>query len=469
MGVQVPPLAPISRTFIDAIVGIIGGIQHDMRMEVTELGPMKRALKIEVPVEEVQQRFVRAYTELNKQVRIPGFRPGKAPVQLLEKRYAKAVEEDVIRSLVPDYYDKAIRQAGIIPVVVEIPPLERVKISRDAAFSFTATVEIKPTIELRDYKAPNPISLKPDTRTVTDEQIDKALEVFRERMAQLHPAPAGTTLAEGDFAVLDLEGRLDGKVLEGTVKEGQLHKVGSQTSILGVEVDSHIIGKSDGQVVEIPQAYPSTHPDHRVAGKTVTFHCTIRAIKQKQLPRLDDEFAKDCGAYTTLQELREHLKGEMERTLKKDIEDSYKNTILKRLTEMHHFDLPETLVERELTAMIRQTLQSRHRKSDEPHESAAASRTEEINKLKDEHRPEAERRIKTSLILEAIADKEGLTVTNEELNAEIARLASEVKLSVEEVTRMIQAGGQESLDDLRSRVLGDKTLDFVYRHSVIQG
>ncbi|MEX5218288.1 MAG: trigger factor [Nitrospira sp.] len=440
-----------------------------MRMEVTELGPMKRALKIEVPVEEVKQRFVQAYTELNKQVRIPGFRPGKAPVQLLEKRYAKAVEEDVIRSLVPDYYDKAIRQAGIVPVVVEIPPLERVKISRDAAFSFTATVEIKPTIELRDYKAPNPISLKPDTRTVTDEQIDKALEVLRERMAQLHPAPAGAALAEGDFAVLDIEGRLDGQVLEGTIKEGHLHKVGSKASILGIEVDSHITGKREGEVVDIPQQYPSTHPDQRVAGKTVTFHCTVRAIKQKQLQRLDDEFAKDCGPYGTIQELKDHLRGEMERALKKDIDDSYKNTVLKRLTEMHHFDLPESLVERELTAMIRQTLQSRHRKPDDAQESAAASRTEEITRLRDEHRPEAERRVKTSLILEAIADKEGLTVSNEELHAEIARLASEVKLSVEEVTRMIQAGGQESLDDLRSRILGDKTLDFVYRHSVIQG
>ena len=113
-----------------------------MKMEVTELGPMKRALKIEVPAEEVAQRFVKAYSDLNRQVHIPGFRPGKAPVALLEKRYAKAVEEDVIRNLVPDFYDRAVRQAGISPVLVEIPPLDRVKIKRDAPFTFTATVEI---------------------------------------------------------------------------------------------------------------------------------------------------------------------------------------------------------------------------------------------------------------------------------------------------------------------------------------
>ena len=440
-----------------------------MRMEVTELGPMKRALKIEVPAEEVQQRFVRAYTELNRQVRIPGFRPGKAPVQLLEKRYAKAVEEDVIRSLVPDYYDKAVRQAGIVPVLVEIPPLERVKIDRNAAFSFTATVEIKPTIQLRDYKAPNPISLKPDQRTVTDDQVDKALEVFRERMAQLHPAPAGSVVTEGDFAVVDIEGLLDGTVLEGTKKEGTLHKVGSKAAILGIDIDPHILGKAEGDLADIPQPYPPTHPDPRVAGKTVMFRCTVRAIKRKQLPVLDDEFAKDCGPYESLQALKDHLRGEMERALKKDIEDSYKDTILKRLADMHHFDLPESLVDRELTAMVRQSLQAKSRKSGEEQEPAPESRTEEINKLKEEHRPEAERRVKIGLILEAIADKEGLAVSNEELNAEIARLASEVKISVEEITRMIQAGGQESLDDLRSKVLADKTLDFVYRHSVLQG
>ena len=188
-----------------------------MKMEMTELGPMKRALKIEVPAQEVTQRFSRAYTELNRQVRIPGFRPGKAPLGLLEKRYAKEVEEDVIRSIVPDFYDRAVREAGISPVLVEIPPLERVKIKKDEPFTFTATVEIKPTIELRDYKAPNPISLKPDKRTVTDEQVDRALEVLREQQAKLEAAPAGTALGDGDFAVVDLEGFLDGVSLEAQI------------------------------------------------------------------------------------------------------------------------------------------------------------------------------------------------------------------------------------------------------------
>ncbi|MEC4890904.1 MAG: trigger factor [Nitrospira sp.] len=438
-----------------------------MKMEMTELGPMKRALKIEVAAEEVTQRFSQAYTELNRQVRIPGFRPGKAPLGILEQRYAKAVEEDVIRSLVPDYYDRAIRQAGISPVVVEIPPLERVKIKKNEPFTFTATVEIKPTIDLRDYKAPNPISLKPDKRTVTDEQLDRALEVLREQQAKLDAAPAGTALAEGDFAVVDLEGFLSGSPLEGTKKEGQLHKVGSKAALLGIEIDSHVTGKKEGDVIEIPQAYPPSHPDSRVAGKTVQFRLVIQGVKRKTLPVLDDEFAKDCGPFSTLQEIKDKLRSEMEKALKRDIDESYKDTILKRLAETHHFDLPETLVNRELDAIVRQKLQERQRgKATDP---APAATAEDINAIREENREEANRRVKVGLVLEAIAAKENITVTQEDMNNEVNRLATELRVPVGDLVKMIQSGGQDSIEELRSRILADKALDFVYRHAVIQG
>jgi len=435
-----------------------------MKMEVTELGPMKRALKIEVPADEVTQRFARAYVELNRQVNIPGFRPGKVPLALLEKRYAKTVEEDVIRSLVPDFYDKAIRQAGIVPVLVEIPPMDRVKIKKNEPFTFTATVEIKPKIELRDYKAPSPISLKPDKRTVTDEQLDRGLAVLREQQARLEAAPAGHTVVDGDYIVLDIQGTLDGAPLEGTKKEGQLHKVGSHASILGLEIDSHVGGKKEGDMLEIPQPYPANHPDPRVAGKTILFALTIKSVKEKKLPALDDEFAKDCGPYNSLQEIKDKLRDGMERALKREIEDTYKDTIIKRIVETHHFDLPETLVERELEAIIRQHVQQQRKAA-----AQESPGTEDLTSLRQEHRNEAARRVKLGLVLEAIAEKEGLTVTQDDFNAEIMRLASELKMPAADLVKMIKAGGQESIDELRTRILADKALDFVYRNAVIQG
>jgi trigger factor len=436
-----------------------------MKMEVTELGPMKRALKIEVPADEVTQRLARAYVELNRQVKIPGFRPGKAPLALLEKRYAKTVEEDVIRSLVPDFYDKAVREAGIVPVLVEIPPLDRVKIKKDEPFTFTATVEIKPKIELRDYKAPSPISLKPDKRTVTDEQLDRGLEVLRDQQARLEAAPAGHTIVDGDYIVLDVHGTLDGAPLEGTKKEGQLHKVGSHASVLGLEIDSHVGGKKEADVLEISQPYPASHPDPRVAGKTVVFTLTIKSVKEKKLPALDDEFAKDCGPYTSLQEIKDKLRSGMEQALKREIEDTYKDTIIKRLVETHHFDLPETLVERELEAIIRQHVQQQQQKGG----TQESSGTEDLTSLRQEHRDEAARRVKLGLVLEAIAEKEGLTVTQDDLNAEIIRLAAELKMPAADLVKMVKAGGQESIDELRARIFEGKALDFVYRNAVIQG
>lgn len=442
-----------------------------MKVEVTELGPIKRSLKIEVPQEDVNKQFAEVYAELNRQVRIPGFRPGKAPQHLLEQRYGKDVGEDVVRRLIPAYYEKAIRQAGIVPIIVEVPPIERVKIKKDAPFSFTATVEIKPPIQLRDYKAPNPISLKMDTRTVTDEQLTKVLDTLRERQAQLDAAPAGTALADGSYAVLDVEGFLDLAPLEGAKKEGHLHKIGAKLSVMGMEIDDQLIGKKEGQIVEVPQLYPANHPDQKLAGKTVVFRIKVAAVKQKKLPPLDDEFAKDCGPYQTLTKLKDKLREEMERALKREIEDTYKDTILKRLVETHHFDIPETLVERELAAMVRQKLEQEARMKGRPQAvnlEDPAVRQQEIKRLQEEFRPEATRRVKVGMILEAVAEKEGITVVQEDIEAEIKRMATELRLSVDDIKKIVQAGGEDSLDELRGRILADKSLDFVYRHAVIQ-
>ena len=457
--------SPPSRTTIP--IPFDGSKILPMKMEVTELGPMKRALKIEVPAADVTQQFSRAYVELNRQVQVPGFRPGKAPLAILEKRYAKAVEEDVIRKLVPDFYDRAIKQAGINPVVVEIPPLDRVKIKKDSPFTFTATVEIKPKIELRDYKAPNPISLPADKRTVTDEQVDRAIEVLREQQARLDAAPAGSALAEGDYAIVDLEGFLEGVPLEGAKKEGHLHRVGSKATVLGIEIDAHLIGRREGDVVDISQTYPVSHPDQRVAGKAVTFKLGTKGVKQKNLPTLDDEFAKDCGPYTSLQELRDKVRGEMEKALKRDIEESHKDTLLKRLIDTHHFDLPDTLVERELDTIVRQKLQARQR--GKVTDSLPVPDAEELKTIREEHRDEANRRVKAGLLLEAIAEKEGLSVSQEDLNHEVTRLATELRVPMADLVKMIQAGGQDSIEELRTRILADKALDSVYRQAVIQG
>ncbi|GJL50561.1 trigger factor [Candidatus Nitrospira salsa] len=439
-----------------------------MKLEMTELGPVKRALKIEVPEDAVNDEFQKVYGELKRQVRVPGFRQGKAPIAVLEKRYAKMVEQDVVQRIVPSFYQQAVKEAGVVPVVVDIPPFERLKIQRNSSFTFTATVEIKPTIKLGDYRPPNPISLKPDARTVTEEQVDQALANLQEQHAQIDAAPDDAVLADGMHAVLTLEGLLDGQPVEGTKKTGHLHKIGSKTPILGVEAEEHLIGQTAGSRVDIKQEYPANHPDERLAGKTVTFSFTIDAIKQQTLPELDDEFAKDCGDYENLEHLRTTIREQFDTLLKRDIEDGYKEQVIDRLVTMHHFDIPEPLIERELQTMIRQKLLREHQKGqggiDDP-----LKLQEEAKRLQQELQPEAKKRVKLGLILESITEKEGLTVEDDDIEAEMTKLAQQVKLPVEEVRKMVEAGGQQSREEFRERLLAEKALQLVYQFSVIQG
>ena len=441
-----------------------------MKLEMTELGPVKRSLKIEVPEDAVNDEFQKVYAELKRQVRVPGFRPGKAPIALLEKRYAQAVEQDVVQRLVPNYYQRAIKEAGVVPVVVEIPPIDRMKIKRNEAFTFTATVEIKPSIELRDYRPPNPISLKPDTRSVTDEQIDRALQTFREQHAQLEAVPEGAALSEGMHAILSMEGLLDGQPIEGASKAGHPHKIGSGEPILGVEVDQSLIGKHMGERVDVPQDYPANHPDERLAGKTAVFRITIDAVKQQRLPELDDEFAKDCGDYKTLEGLRTSIRTQLETFIKRDIEDGYKEQIIERLLQMHHFDVPEPLLERELQTLVRQKLMREHRHRHGKEDLDEPIRLqEEAKRLQQELQPEAKRRVKLGLILEAIGEKEGLTVEPDEIEDEIRKLAKSLKMSEEEVRKMVDAGGPSSREEFRERIMAEKALQLVYQFAVIQG
>ena len=441
-----------------------------MKLEMTELGPVKRALKIEVPEDAVTSEFQKVYAELKKQVRIPGFRPGKAPIELLQKRYSQLVGKDVIQRLVPDYYQRAVKESGVVPVVVDIPPLDRMKVEPNTAFTFTATVEIKPAIKLGDYRPPNPISLKKDARSVTDEQIDQALQTLREQQAQIDAVSAGTVLQDDLYAVLTIQGTVDDHPVEGSQKNGHLHKIGSNTPILGVDLDEHLRGKTAGETLEIPQPYPANHPDPNLAGKTMVLQVTIDAVKEQKLPDLDDEFAKDCGDYETLADLKTAITSQLENILKQDLEEAYKDQVIERLLQMHHFDIPEVLIERELQTIVRQKLMKEHRQSHREDDLEEPVRLqEEAKRLQQEQQPEAKRRVKLSLILDAISEKEGIQISEEEVQAEIQKLATTLKLPVEEIQRMVEAGGPSAQEEFRERMKAEKALQFVYQNAVIQG
>ncbi len=432
-----------------------------MKLEVTELGPVQRAVKIEVPAEDVTKRFEVAYADLNRRVHIPGFRPGKAPQGLLEKRYAKAVEEDVLRQLLPDYYRRAMKETGFDPVTVDIPPMERIKIKKGSPLVFTATVEIKPIFELREYKG---LTLKQDKRAIDNDELAKAMQILRQQHAQLEVVKEERGIAEGDYVQARIE------VFEGTVpseeikSENHLIRIGDKAPIAGLVLDEALLGKMKGQVAEVKQP-DATGP----ADKTITLRATVQELKAKVLPELDDEFAKDLGDYKTLGELQDKVKPQLEQGLQRDIEEKYKDEIMKRLVDLHHhFELPESLVQRELDAMIQNAHQRRRMTWAEAHGEPERMPPEEVRKLREEFLPTAKERVRLGLVLEAIAQKEGIAVAETDVEQECRLMARAMKVEPAEIKKLLLSGGQDAVEDLRSRILADKALQFVYQKAIIQ-
>lgn len=427
-----------------------------MKLEVTELGPVKRAVRIEVPAEDVAKRFRDVYADLRSQVHIPGFRPGKAPLALLEKRYAKTVEDDVVRSLVPEYYQKAMKQAGFTPVAVDLPPIERIKIKEGAPLVFTTTVEIKPVFELREYKG---ITLKQDKRAITEEELDKAMQVLRQQHAQIEVITEDRGVAEGDYVQVRIEQVEGPNQPAGFKPESHLVRVGDKTQVYGLTLDEAVLGKKKGEAIEVSQEGAGA-----VWG-------TVQTIKQKVLPELDDEFAKDLGDYKTLAELREKVRTQLEQSLKRDIEETYKDQIMKRLVDLHHFDIPESLVQRELNAIVQSERTRRHRIRHMISHGAAGSQEDEkfnVQKFREESLPTAQQRVKLGLLLEAIAQKEGIAVTDADLEYECRQMARALQVDVAEVVKMLRDGGEDAVEDLKSRILAEKALQFVYEKAIIQ-
>jgi len=426
-----------------------------MKLDVTELGPVKRAVRIEVPAEDVSKRFQDAYAELRNQVHIPGFRAGKAPQALLEKRYAKAVEDDVIRRLIPEYYSKAMKETGFRPVAVDLPPLERIKIKNGTPLVFTTTVEIKPVFELREHKG---ITLKQDKRTITEEELDKAMQMLRHQHAQIETVQEDREIAAEDIVQVAIAQVERANAPSGFKPETHLIRAGDKTPICGAVLDEAILGKKKGAAFE-------------ASGPSLTVRGTVQAIKHKVLPDLDDEFAKDLGEYKTLVELRDKVQTQLERSLKRDIDETYKDLLMKRLVEIHHFDTPESLVQRELDAMVHaersRQQRLRHLASHGEGEGEGLPAFD-ARKFREESLSTAQQRVKLGLILEAIAEKEGIAVVEADIEEECRQMARALQVDVAEVVKMLKSGGEDAIEDLRARILAEKALQFVYEKAIIQ-
>ena len=425
-----------------------------MKIAVEEISPVKKSIKVEIPEDAVNQEFSQAYADLNRRVHIPGFRPGKAPLSLLEKKYAKTIEEDVIRRLIPDYYQRAIKEAQLIPI--ELPTIEKIELKKNAPMTFLATVEIKPAITLGTYfgmKLPRlPAS------AVKEDDVDKTLKILRERQAVLEAYAPDHAIEENDYVLLDFQGFINGNPFEGGSGQGVMVKIGSKTFVAGFE--EQLIGHKAGEEVKIPITFPSDYRKSDLAGKAALFQVTLREVKKQVLPDLDDEFAKDVGQ-SSLSALRTKIQEDLSAQLKKEEERALKSAALKRLIELHPFEVPPSLIEREVRDMMAR-VSARLPKGMTPSQAGLDPQA-----MRAELSPAALEKAKGQLILEEIADRERLEIPQEELDDSINRMAQDIKVTAEDLKRLILSR-EGSLEGLRAQLREEKALTLVYTKTIFE-
>jgi trigger factor len=424
-----------------------------MKINIDELSPVKKTLRVEIPPEVVRKEFSHAYADLNRRVRLPGFRPGKAPRAMLQQRYAKQIEEEIVRKLIPDYYQRAVEEAGLRPV--ELPSIDQVQIQEGAPLIFAATVEVKPPIQLGNYRG---LTLPTTTVMVTDVEVEEAIGRVQERFAQLEAHPADHPVATPDFVVLDMTGTVDGQPLPGSEIKGELFEIGK--GILRAKLEEAVIGQRAGDRVEARLTLgEEAPPDAR--GKEALFVIVIQAVKRKILPLVDEDLAKDAGA-ESLAALRTRLRGELERHRKKEAEATQKQALVKQLVTQHQFTVPQSLVDRELGRIFGRVRQ--HTTEAGSHEEPTP---EELQKFRTAYEPLATERVKGTLLLEAVGADAGVTVSDEEVDAELRTLATEMKLPPEQLKRLL-VKQEGSLEPVRRKLLEDKALELVLSHATVK-
>ncbi|UCE87342.1 MAG: trigger factor [Deltaproteobacteria bacterium] len=429
------------------------GGEPPLRVQVTEASEVVRTLEIEVDSRRVDAAYERAYRELAKRSRVRGFRPGRAPRAVLERLYGAGVAEEVERILVGETLGEAIEQSGL--AVVSEPQIEAKPPVAGSAFQYTAQVEVKPQIrlgELRGLPGRRPVV------EVRDEDVEGELENLRQRHAQLLEEPESVAVAEGHVVHVDFVGRIDGQPFQGGSGRDVPVEIGSGRFLPGFE--EQLLGAVADSDREVRVRFPEDDPNPALQGKEAVFAVHVVTIKRREVPDLDDEFAKDLGAFDSLAALRERVRADLQRMRERAARAQLHRSLVDALLERHDFAVPPGLVERRLQsrlAMAHEQLQG---------SAPDAAIQAELARWREEWRPQAEREVREALLLAAVIEKEGLEVGDADVEERLETLAAERGVTVDRL-RSAYARGDLSAA-LRSQIAEERALDFLAREAEIE-
>ncbi len=407
-----------------------------MKVSLEELPGSKRVLTVEVSPEGIGPTVEGVYQKLAQRVTLPGFRRGKVPREILERRFRDEIREEVLQEMIPTTFRQALEQSHLDPV--GLPTVEEVFFELGEALRYRAVVEVKPSLEVKDYKG---IAVSRKKQEVTDEEVENQLKVLQERAAEYVPLEGWPAFA-GDRLIVDVQGFLDGKPRKDLRVKDFTLELGVGQFLPGV--DEHLVGVEKGEVRDVPVTFPAD--DHRkdLREQEVLFRFTVKEIKKKKVPPLDDTFARSVGEGETLRQLREKVREELLKQKEQTEEQRLKWEVVEKIAAAHPFEAPEGLVRRETEGMLREF------------SYATGTRPERLEgdvsfRLKLEE--SARKRVKHRLVLEAVARQEGIAVDPEEVEAEVQRLASVFNQKPDELkAHLVREGRMEAvMADLTQR------------------
>ncbi len=420
-----------------------------MHPNVEEVTATKRRLKITIPEDVIKGEIKSIYDKIRVTSKIPGFRPGKAPQSILEKRFGKNVEAEVIEKIVPQYYMSAIKEARLDPVTY--PNIEeQIELKQGEPLSFSVTVEVKPEIGDINFEG---IALKKKSFVVEDDEIEKSLSMLQESKALF--SVTEDALQEGDMSILDSEAFIDDKVEDNLSYKEYPLLIGSQE--MPKEFSDALTGKKKGDSVEVKIPFEGDHPNKSIAGKEVVFKVEIKETKKKNLPPIDDELAKEAEC-ETLEELKQKIRENLGKRKESQINLEYKKDILDDLLKKHDFDVPESMVNGEIESLIQQEKENAGR-------TGAEVKPDE--ELKTGFAEKAKSNVKSVILLETIGKKEKIEVSDADTKSAIEEIALRNNLNVEEVTKLY-AVREGSMDALKSRLFADKVLEHILEKAKIE-
>jgi trigger factor len=421
-----------------------------MKVEVQELDPCRRQLVVEAPEEEVRAAWTVACGRVQRDARLPGFRRGKVPLTLVRSRFADEVRQAVAEALVPAVYRRAVQEARLRPV--EDPDFRELDLEEGRPLRFTAVVEIKPAIEVGEYRG---VAVRHSPRPVTDADVEATLAALAEQRATL--ATVARPVRVGDFVVVDYE--LRPERAEPRREQAYAFEVGGGRVL--PEMDEAVIGLEAGEERRVQVRFPEQHPREELRGRPGELRLRVVEVKEKEVPPVDDELARALGAHDTLAELREAVRGRLAADRARQERRGLEESVVDALLARHDFVVPESLVGREISHRVAHARESLRRQGLDPD----AVRWD-YEKLGAELRPDAERAVRRALLLEAIAAREELTVDDAEVEAEIARLARDSGGAPQAVRSLLERGGE--LDGLRLALREAKTLARLVEHAKIE-